>query len=291
VGVFPEAWCFRPQRPERPGRYGERNVSSTIQPTDLFWTRELGDGPLIAVALHDGHAVRDELAPLLALDEAARLREEDPHTGAWTDIAATRIIARRSRFELDLNRPREKAVYRTPEDAWGLKVWREAIPEEIIARSLAAYDAFYESAREVLSSIEKRFGSFVVFDLHTYNHRRGGPDAPPDDAMLNPQINVGTGTMNRLRWAALVERFMDDLRAYPFPGGRLDVRENVRFRGGQFVRWVHETFPDSGCGLAIEVKKFFMDEWTGRPEPALVDAVRDALRSTVAGVLEAISRS
>ena len=43
--------------------------------------------------------------------------------------------------------------------------------------------------------------AIVVFDLHTYNHRRNGPDGPPADPAGNPQVNIGTGTMNRDRWA------------------------------------------------------------------------------------------
>lgn len=258
--------------------------------TDRIWTQQLGDGPLVAVAVHDGHVVRDEVARLFAIDDADRLREEDPFTGEWTRVTATRIVGQHSRFEVDLNRPREKAVYRTPEDAWGLNVWREELPEKIVTDSLAAYDAFYENAREVLSAIAEVYGSFVVLDLHSYNHRRAGPGGPPDDAAENPQVNVGTGSMDRPRWGTIVDRFMDDLGAYPFPGGNLDVRENVRFQGGQFARWVHESFPNSGCALAIEFKKFFMDEWTGVPDVALIDTIRHALESTVAGVLEELTR-
>ena len=46
-------------------------------------------------------------------------------------------------------------------------------------------------------------------------------------------------------------------------GRPLDVRENVRFKGRQLAAFVHERFPTTGCALAIEVKKTFMDEWTG----------------------------
>ena len=30
-----------------------------------------------------------------------------------------------------------------------------------------------------------------------------------------------------------------------------------------------------GCAIALELKKFFMDEWTGEPDPAELDAMRD----------------
>lgn len=52
-----------------------------------IWRAERGRGPIVAVAVHDGHAVRDEIAGYLALDEPGRLREEDPFTGEWTAVA------------------------------------------------------------------------------------------------------------------------------------------------------------------------------------------------------------
>ena len=64
-------------------------------------------------------------------------------------------------------------------------------------------------------------------------------------------------------------------------GRRLDVRENVRFRGGYFSRWVHEQYPGRGCALAIEFKKTFMDEWTGVVDDDHVAQLGDALRDTL----------
>jgi N-formylglutamate deformylase len=88
------------------------------------WRLHEGHGPVVAVALHHGHDLRPEVAKLIALDEAERLREEDPYTGGWTDIADTGVVVERSRFEVDMNRPRDLAVYLEPERAWGLRVWR-----------------------------------------------------------------------------------------------------------------------------------------------------------------------
>jgi hypothetical protein len=71
-------------------------------------------------------------------------------------------------------------------------------------------------------------------------------------------------------------------------GRQLDVRENIKFRGGQFGRWTHENFSDSGCAISIEFKKFFMDEWTGIPDVAQLAAIRQSLQSTIPGVLAAL---
>ena len=255
---------------------------------DQAWRIEEGAGPLVAAAIHDGHAVRPEVEQVLALAPAERLREEDPFTAKWTEIAETRIVGRRSRFEVDLNRPPDKAVYLKPEDAWGLEVWREGPLPTLVDRSLKVYDGFYEGVGRVLDKKAEQHGRFVVYDLHSYNHRRGGPDAEPEDPELNPEVNVGTGSLDRERWAPVVDAFIEALRNVDYMGRRLDVRENIKFTGGYFSQWIHSTYPESGCALAIEFKKFFMDEWTGEPDPVALHAIRQALSSTVPSVLDAL---
>ena len=242
----------------------------------------------MATAIHDGHEVRADALSHMALDEGSRLREEDPWTASWAVAAPNRVVGLRSRFEVDLNRPRAKAVYRVPADAWGLELWREELPADVVERSLAEYDAFYAEADRICSELERRYGRFVVLDLHTYNYRRGGPDAPPEDPEANPEVNVGTGSLDRERWGGLVDRFMADLRQHDYMGRHLDVRENVRFQGGYLSRWIHERFPESGCCLAIEFKKFFMDEWTGTLSPEEYEAIPQALEATMPGLLESL---
>jgi hypothetical protein len=205
-------------------------------------------------------------------------------------MAGTRVVPRISRFEVDLNRPREQAVYERPEDAWGLQLWKNPLPADLVERSRREHDAFYAEMRTILADIEKRHGRFVVFDLHSYNHLREGTDGPVADPEKNPEVNVGTGTMDRERWAPVVDRFIHDLRAFDFLGRQLDVRENVKFRGRNLAGFVHQSFPRSGCTLAVEFKKFFMNEWTGEIEPATFDAIRAALCSTVPGVVEELRR-
>lgn len=259
----------------------------------VLWDLEKGDAPLVALAIHNGHSMRDELSPHVALADADRLREEDPYTGAWTSIAPTRLVVHRSRFEADLNRPRERAVYRTPDDAWGLTVWTaDGLPDALAARSLRFYDAFYGELETLYTEMTRAHGQFLVLDLHSYNHRRSGPRGPHADASENPQVNIGTGTMrDRSRWQPVIERFMDDLSAFPLPGGHLDVRENVKFQGGHCARWTHEAFAPSACVLSVEFKKFFMDEWSGQVDERQLHAITDALRVAAAGAVEELCTS
>ena len=62
----------------------------------------------------------------------------------------------------------------------------------------------------------------------------------------------------------------------------MDVRENIAFQGrGEQTRFVHTEFPETGCAIAVEFKKFFMDEWTGKPDSEALAAVRAMVRSTL----------
>jgi hypothetical protein len=256
-----------------------------------IWQTEFGEGPLVACAVHDGHAVRPEVANCLRLNDAQRLYEEDPYTASWTAIASTRIVARRSRFEVDLNRPREKAVYLMPDDAWGLDIWACRPSPEIVDRSLRAYDDFYAHLRLLLERLVARHGRVVVFDLHSYNHVRDGAGAAFADATQNPEINLGTGSMDRRRWAPIVDRWLAETRDCDYFGRRLDVRENVKFFGGNLPGWIHANFPETVCALAIEVKKFFMDEWTGTLDSARHKAIGRVLAKAAAGVADELGKA
>lgn len=263
------------------------NTSLDIGP---FWELRQGPGPLIGVALHAGHNLRSELVPYLAIDEATRFREEDPYSDYWTLACGTRLLTLRSRFEVDLNRRREDAVYRSPKDAWSHDIWAKPLNEDMIAESLREHDRFYTEIERDLRAIERQVGRFVVFDLHSYNHRRAGPDAPPEDAQSNPEINVGTGSMNRALWAPIVEGFMNTLADFDFLGRHLDVRENINFRGRNLAEFVHERFPETGCVLAIEVKKFFMDEWSGLANTRQVVALLQAFRKAGGAIEQELAR-
>ena len=266
-------------------------TSTTPPDPPPLWQIHRVPGPLLSTAIHAGHALRGEVAELLTLPEDERLREEDSYTDAFLPTTGSRILVHRSRFEVDLNRPRDGAVYRCPEDAWGLELWPEGeLDDGVVERSLELYDAFYRDLRHVLEERVERWGGVALFDVHSYNHRREGPDGPAADPEDNPDVNVGTGNIDRERWAPVVEALMGELAGHRVLGRRLDVRENVRFRGGHLSRWTAAEFPDTVCPLAIELKKIYMDEWTGRPDPGAVTEIRAALTAAVPAVLGALDR-
>ena len=56
-----------------------------------------------------------------------------------------------------------------------------------------------------------------------------------------------------------------------------------------YARTPMGSFPDSGCALAIEVKKFFMDEWTGKAYRRVMEEILTALGATVPAVVAALA--
>jgi N-formylglutamate amidohydrolase len=243
------------------------------------WSIDVGDGPIVVTAIHSGHELRPEVDEWMAVEDLERLREEDPLTDLWTSVGDCSIRVHRSRFEVDLNRPRDKAIARNPDDSWGLTVWRERPPESVNERSLAEYDSFYDEVDALLDFLLGRWNRILVLDLHSYNHRRLGPDRPGASQLCNPEVNIGTGTMDRKRWAPMVDTFIAELRRQEIQGRTLDVRENVKFKGGYFPLWLHSSYPDNVCVLSIEFKKIFMDEWSATASIAALEALRIALRN------------
>ena len=266
------------------GRYFTGNDVPIPTAATREWNVAVGRGPVIATAIHDGHAIRPGLRPLLALPDADRFREEDPLTGFLAAVGDVRIQVPTSRFELDHNRPRKGAVYARPEDCWGLEVWNRPLPEAEIAHSLAGWDRFRSMVAELIDRLLERWDALLLVDIHSYNHRREGPAGAPAPQEGNPDIELGLTTAAP-RWDDVTARFADALRATPVAGRAPDVRANVRFpTGGDFPEWVYSRWGERVCTISPEYKKIFMDEHTGQADIAALYALRDGLQSAVDAV-------
>ncbi len=243
------------------------------------------DSPIVCTAIHNGHELSEKVKQNLAISEQTQFYEEDPFTEKFTKICNNRIIVNTSRFEVDLNRAREKSVYLKLKDAWGLSVWKSHPTKEVLKESYRKYEGFYRIVKHHFTEMEKRFGKFFVYDIHSYNHRRNGIKAPIDNPSKNPEIILGTNNMPE-KWMPLVYEIQHNLQKFDFFDRNLDVRINIKFAGGHFSRWIHRNFPDSACCLAIEFKKIFMNEWTGEVEKEKFDLLKEALSSTLPEIIE-----
>ena len=249
------------------------------------WDLVTGHGPVVATAIHDGHRMRPSLLSALAIDEAARRRDEDPLTGMLTSAGDARLRVRNSRFQVDLNRPREKALSTDPADTWGIRFWNGPLPQDEIALSLAEHDRFYAMFTALIEALLARWGCVLLLDIHSYNHRRDGADAEAADPAGNPDIELGVTTLDAARWGDTARRFADALRHKPVAGRLPDVRENVRYpTGGHFPEWVYATWGDRVCTISPEYKKIHMDEWTGQVDIDALEDFRDGLERAVDAV-------
>lgn len=220
------------------------------------------NSPIIATAIHDGHFIPTAFLDNMSLEEHERSHEEDPYTAFMADLPVNTVIAENSRFLADLNRPRNKCIYKTPDDAWGLTVWKQPLSKQKEKQLLNYYDTFYARMKQLLDKVISQHGFFVVLDIHSYNYRRQSPqeEAPRSE---NPEINIGTKN-NQHHTRTLINAFIDFLSQSKIYGHRPDVRENIKFQGGEFSKWISTHYGRYGCVLSVEFKKTFMDEWTGR---------------------------
>jgi len=270
---------------DAPPQYFSRDEQLVLQHPSDDWDIVLGEGPVVAADIHDGHAMRDSLLQHLAFSEEERRRDEDPLTGILTSVGDVRIQVRASRFQVDLNRPRAKAISTNPADTWGLKVWRGPLPADELDASLAGHDRFYAMVRALMDEVLAKWGCVLLLDIHSYNHRRDGAGADPAPQHRNPDIDLGVTTLDARRWGRTVDRFAEVLRDTTVAGRRLDVRENVRYEGGgYFPEWLYATYGERVCAISLEYKKIYMDEWTAQADIGVVEAFRASLQDAVDAV-------
>jgi len=222
-----------------------------------------------ATAIHAGHRIRNELHSALKISAPDRLREEDPHTERFLSDFPLQIIANDSRFEYDINRADYRAIYTTPEMAWGLDVWNRTLTAEEMNLSLKKHKEFHQLL-DLLTDYLIRQNEFgIIFDLHSYNYQREA--RLPWFKDPKPAINIGTEAVNRNRFGKILDDLMDRLKNISINGHAIPVAENEVFKGGYLVRRISARNFNQVLTLAIEFKKIFMDEWSGEVNQAVLE--------------------
>lgn len=247
------------------------------------WTFYKGSGPVFATALHAGHEVRNELLSMMALEESNRRREEDPLTDLLATVGDQFFQSHVSRFEVDLNRERSKAVYVRPDDAWGLRVWKRAPSQSEIEESLKTHDEFYRTMTDFLEEQIRQYGKILLLDIHSYNHKRDRRNiAPPSE---NPDLDLGVTTVNFEKFGDVVDAFESELAKHKCGGKDLLIGRNVRYPdGGFWPEWVYENYGDHICTITLEYKKIFMDEWSSKADLAQIEDLRHGLKVAVESI-------
>jgi hypothetical protein len=227
--------------------------------------------PYICTAVHNGHQFRKSLWENCLRTEYQRWYEEDPCTREMVQSHPIVINGLDSRFEYDLNREPDAAIY---DDAWGEKLWREPLPEEERRHSLDKHRAFYRVIDTLMNRIEKKHGKAIVFDMHSYNWQRW--DRPV------PTWNLGTTNIDNDRFGALAASWREKLGSMELPNGIRSTSEiNDTFQGnGYLLKHITEHFKDT-LVLATEIAKIYCNEETGTIYPEVVRSVEDHLKVLV----------
>lgn len=236
--------------------------------------------PMIGTAVHASARMRDELAPHLHAPESQRYREEDPETHRFCGLLSHTVMPRQSRFEVDLNRSPFEAVYETPDMSWGIRAYKEALPEAVLERSLGKWYEYHTAVDAAVEDAIRRFGRAVVFDFHSYNYQRDGPTDWRTDG--KPVLNLGTKHLALDdEGRRLVDWFLDELRSTTLDGEEVSVAENGVFYGGYLNRRLARRYGPRCVTLSLEYKKVYMDEIEGVVHDAILGELVDQMDATI----------
>lgn len=224
--------------------------------------------PFICGAVHDGHQFRKSLWENCLHSEYDRWFEEDPSTKQMVQTFPIVIAGCDSRFEYDLNRAPESAIYT---DAWGKQLWKNPLSKVEKEKSLHKHANFYKVVHALISKIEEKFAVSVVYDMHSYNWRRWDREVPT--------FNIGAMNVDVLRFGDEVNYWRKVLSEIKLPNGIKNTSLiNDTFRGnGYFLKYITSNFQNT-LVLATEVKKIYCDEYEQINFPEVVSAIEEQLK-------------
>ena len=223
--------------------------------------------PYVCAAVHDGHQFRKELWANCIHTENERWYEEDPETKNMIKSHPIVIAGCDSRFEYDLNRCPNNAVFTT---AWGKQLWHEPLSEEMKAKSLHKHANFYKVVHALINKLESKFSFCTVYDIHSYNWKRWDREVPI--------WNLGTLNVDNSRFGDVIENWRQILSQIKLPNNiNTTCKINDTFQGnGYFLKYITNNFENSFV-LATEIAKVYCDEYEQIIFPEVVKALEKEL--------------
>jgi hypothetical protein len=220
-------------------------------------------------AVHNGHQFRKELWKNCLHTEYERWFEEDPATKEMIRSNPIVIAGCDSRFEYDLNRAPETAIY---DDAWGKQLWKNPLPENQKLKSLEKHANFYKVVAALMAKLEEKFKVCIVYDMHSYNWKRWTREVPT--------WNLGTANVDNNRFGNEIESWRAILEKTPLPNNiKSTSLINNTFQGnGYFLKYITQNFKNT-LVLATEIAKIYCDELTQIMYPEVIDTVEKYLKT------------
>jgi len=222
----------------------------------------------VCAAIHDGHQFRKELWDNCLHSAYDRWYEEDPATKQMITSHPIVIAGRDSRFEYDLNRAPEDAVFET---AWGKTLWKQPLKKEEKQLSLEKHRTFYKVVKTLVQKLEALHGGCIVYDMHSYNWQRWDREVPT--------WNLGTKNINNNRYGAVVEQWRHTLSTMALPHHIKSTAaiNNTFYGNGYFLRFITDHFENT-LVLATEIAKVYCEEYRQIIYPEVVAAVAAQLQ-------------
>ena len=239
---------------------------------DYSFTIKISEyAPYVCGAVHDGNQFRKSLWENCLHTEYERWYEEDPCTKEMVETHPVVIAGCDSRFEYDLNREPERAIY---EDAWGKQLWKEPLTDDEKEQSLNKHSTFYQVTHALMAKIESKYGKAIVFDMHSYNWKRWEREVPV--------WNLGTTNIDNNRFGTIVESWRERLTVMDLPNGISSTAGvNDTFYGkGYFLKYITQHFKNT-LVLATEIAKVYCDEYSGVIYPEVVRSVQEHLKELI----------
>lgn len=227
--------------------------------------------PYVCGAVHDGHQFRKELWDNCLHTDYDRWYEEDPETKNMVASQPIVIAGLDSRFEYDLNRAPDDAIYN---DAWGKKLWKEPLSDDMKHKSLEKHHNFYKVVYALIEKLEDKFGVCVVYDMHSYNRKRWDREVPT--------WNLGTSNIDNKRFGNVIETWRASLSKMELPHEIQPTSKiNDTFQGnGYFLKFITSNFKNT-LVLATEIAKVYCDEYSRVIYPEVVSAVASYLEEAL----------
>ena len=266
-------------------------MSPSIQ-TFPTHTLHAGAAPLVISVPHAGLEVPPELAARLT-PLALQFPDTDWHVHRLYDFApglgVTMIVARHSRYLIDLNRPPDDAALYSAAAQTGLcptqsfagePLYRdgatELAPAEIERRRMQYWQPYHDAVAELLAETRQRHGYAILLDAHSIRSV-----VPRLFSGRLPDINVGTYD-GRSCSGTVTEAVRARLSAAPGWSQVIDGR----FKGGHITR--HFGRPTGQVhALQIELAQCgYMDETGVSYDPARAASLRALLRSIIEALLQ-----
>lgn len=224
--------------------------------------------PYVCAAVHDGHQFAHDLWENCLHTAHDRWYEEDPCTGTMISDLPITLIAHDSRFEYDLNRDPDHAVYDT---AWGKELWRMPLSRKRKQQSLQKHENFYRVVGALVQKLEELYVATIFYDMHSYNWKRWDREVPV--------FNIGTTNVDEDQFRVAIMQWQDILQDLSLPiDQNVDCTINDVFKGnGYFLKYVTANSKNT-LVLATEISKIYCDEETGVIYREVVEAVRSQLQ-------------